>query len=100
MFEKTSNILKHVANQKGFSKQANSARVCFEAQKVLVDIFGKSDNFEIVSFARGRLSIGAKNSIWAQEIQSKAQEIIDQINHRLKSGQIKKISFRMKRDKI
>lgn len=103
MFTDIKRHLEKKINQLGIKKKVEAALVCEEAEKTIKETFGKESlKFIAVKFFRNEtLTLEVKSGPWASEIQSKSQEILDQINKASLSGSknktlVKRIQFRVK----
>lgn len=67
-----------------------SARVCFEADKMVKELLPEAkDRFKIVSFKGGRLKIAVADSIMAQQIRMKEGEIKKRLREKIKIKSLK-----------
>ena len=97
MFEKTDKIISKTMGQKGLDKVAVSARVCFEAEKIINEIFPKmKKQINIDNFTNDILKISSSNSAINQEIQFKKSDLIKKINQQLGSDLVKNVRFGIK----
>lgn len=76
--QKISKIKKNIFGNSSTNKAASAAFVCSRSLKVLKNIFPKEfvSEIEIISFKLGILSVGVKNSFYAQEIKLREGDIL------------------------
>ena len=93
MFENFQSFLPKTIKSLNLEKQTTASHVIFLAQELILDINQKlTNNFKIISFKNNIIKIYCKHPIVAQEILSNQENIITQINSKLKHEVVKKIS--------
>jgi hypothetical protein len=97
MFERIDKIARRVVSAKNIQKPARSAHVCFEAQKIIIDLFPKfSHQIMVESFSKGSLKLVSSSPAVNYEIQFKKDEIINKINQKLKSQMVTNLRFNIR----
>jgi hypothetical protein len=97
MFERVGKIAHRVVVQKDFQKTADSAHVCFRAQKIINELFPQlASKIDVASFSNGVLKIISPHPAINQEIQFKKDQIIQNLNQKLKSDLVKDLRFNIK----
>ncbi len=75
--EKLDKILKHRLAERGLSKTAESAQICF-----LVEKWGDG-HCQPISFSKGVLKVSAISSSEASELQMNSEKLIDFLNKKI-----------------
>ncbi len=97
MFERIDKIARRVVSEKNIQKTAQSAQVCFEAQKIITNLFPKfGSKITIESFSQGTIKLISSSPAINQEVQFKKDEIIKKINQKLKAEIVKDLRFGIK----
>ena len=94
--EKISRLTKKSMDRRGLKKVAGAAFVCYEAEKVLKNIFDRDFLKEvgIVSFSLGNLYLHASSSNYIQELKINESKIISELNSILGEPTVAKIRFK------
>ena len=81
-------------SQKGLGKTAFSAQVCYQAEKIVYELFPNiKSRIDIESFANGTLKLASSSSGVNQEVQFKKALLIKKINKKLRADMVKDLRF-------
>ncbi|PIZ00931.1 hypothetical protein COY62_00760 [bacterium (Candidatus Howlettbacteria) CG_4_10_14_0_8_um_filter_40_9] len=88
-------IFERKLNQLGIKRQVTASQVCDAYNKAVLEIFGADalKNTEAISFKKGILKVRVSSSSWAQEVQGRSGEILENINKKNGGVDVKKIIF-------
>lgn len=90
--KKIDSVIRKVVGGYGITQQAESAYICFLANKI------SSDKFKAESFKNGILILQVKNPYLAQEIQFNQQKIIFDLNKKIGTQKVQRIRFRIRKN--
>lgn len=72
-----------------YKKPLEAAEVCDTARQV------SEDEYSIISFNKGLLTISCSSSAEASNLQSESQEIIKKINQKIGEEKVKRVRFKI-----
>ncbi|HCW32229.1 MAG: hypothetical protein UT36_C0004G0083 [Candidatus Peregrinibacteria bacterium GW2011_GWF2_39_17] len=96
-FTPLQNLLTAVINQYNLKPQFDGATICHQFKKLTSGLWNqKADqNIKALSYKKGTLTIQAKSSGWAQQVQFKKTAILEQLSKTHPSITIKNIHIQI-----
>lgn len=93
MFDPLQNFLAKAAGNYGFTKQMKAIHICQEYRNIAPGLFPEAWVRETFPKAYDReiLVIGVYNSMWAQTVMMKRQQILEAINKKFGEGTVKTV---------
>ncbi|MCK4592080.1 DUF721 domain-containing protein [Candidatus Parcubacteria bacterium] len=95
MLHSISGDLKKSISKAGISREIEAFQVCDFWQKTIKGIFTEeiADKTQAIKYKNGTLTVAVLNSVLAQELKFKEEEIKEEINKKAKYNAVRKIRF-------
>lgn len=90
-------LLPRIIRRLNLQKAFEAAGVCEKARQALTKTWNEEVSKKVrpLYFKKGILTLGAENSVWAQEIHLQRKKLLEKINHSLPRKQVKEIRIRL-----